>query len=517
MFLKFSPIPVSLLAFIVLFTGSSLAARAGELVDVELIEAVKRQNGDAVLSLVRDGADVNATQPDGATALHWAAFREDPELVAVLIKAGANVSAANELGATPLWVAAINGNAPIITQLLDAGADPNVVLPEGETPVMTASRAGRVDAVLALVNRGADVNRSESSRGQTALMWATAQDHPAVVSALLDHGAQVDARSKTRPRLVFADATNASQFDQGVVVTEGGFTPLLFAARQGAAASATLLLRAGADVNEHGPTGASVLVVAAHSGHAGLVSVLLRHGANPNAAKAGYTALHAAILRGDTPMIRTLLDHGADPDTRLAKGTQVRRASQDWQLRPQYETATPFWLAAQYREPEIMRVLVAAGADPLLSTLERYQPVKARAGGIGPARLVGGRESPLMAALRGRSDRGRFALSGLAPSDREKEEALALEAANLAVDLGGDVNAVDETGTTALHTAASINYTKVVRFLAERGADLNVKNKAGQTPLSIATTAEARRARRTDTVQDGPNTAEVLRELGATE
>lgn len=496
---------------------SNVTTMAVEKVDVELVEAVKQQDLATVRTLVSDGADVNATQPDGATAMHWAAFREDRELVKVLLDAGAEVNVPNELGATPLWVAAISGNADIVTQLLDAGADPNRALPEGETPIMTASRSGNVDAVRALLTRGADVNQAESSRGQTALMWATAQRHPAVVKALIDHGARLDARSRIRPRLVFADSTNASQFDQGVTVTEGGFTPLLFAARQGALESAKLLLAAGADVEETAPTGSSVLVVAAHSGHPSLVELLLAHGADPNANAAGYAALHVAVLRGDVTMIRSLLDNGADPNQRFERGTQVRRASQDWQLKPQHETATPFWLAAQYREPEIMRTLVAAGADPSLTTLERFAAVNARAGGVGPPRLVGGYVSPLMAVLRGRSDRGRLFLSGQAPADREHEEALALEAAQLAVDLGAEVNAVDQTGTTALHSAASINFTQVLRLLAESGADLNVKNKAGETPLSLAARAEARRARRTDTVEQGPSTADILRELGATE
>ena len=484
--------------------------------DVALIEAVKSQDVAAVRVLLRDGADVNERQPDGATALHWAAYREDATAVALLIDAGADVRVANELGATPLWVAAISGNAPIITQLLDAGADPNVTLPEGETPLMTAARAGRVAAVAELLRRGADPNRTEHVRGQTALMWATAQRHPNVVETLLAHGAVVDARSKVRPRLVFAETVNASQYDQGIMVNEGGFTPLLFAARQGSVESAALLLDAGADIDDEAPTGASALVVAAHSGHPGLVALILERGADPNSSSAGYTALHAAVLRGEIAMVRLLLDAGADPNARLEKGTQVRRASQDWQLRPRYVTATPFWLAAQYREPEIMRLLAAVGADPRLTTLEQFEPVKARAGGVGPPQLVGGFVTPVMAALRGRSDRGRLFL-GAEYDDRDAEERLALETVTVAADFGGDVSAVDQTGTTALHNAAAINYTSVVRFLAERGADLSVKNKAGQTPLSIAVAAERRRAFREDTLEEGPSTADVLRELGATE
>ena len=259
-------------------------------------------------------------------------------------------------------------------------------------------------------------------------------------------------------------------------------------------------------------------MVAAHSGHADLVGFLLERGADANSDDAGYTALQAAVLRGDIPMIRALLDQGADPNTRLEKGTQVRRASQDWQLRPRYVTATPFWLAAQFREAEIMRILVAGGADPVLTTLERLQPVKERAGGVAPPPPVWWAGSSRLSWRRSAGGVTEVDSSWVANmTTREAEEAMALEAARVAVDLGTDVNAVDESGTTALHSAASINFTSIVRFLAERGANLSVENKAGETPLSIAEAAEERRARREDTVEQGPSTADVLRELGATE
>ena len=251
--------------------------------DLPLVEAVKSRDTDAVRTLLAEGVDVNAPQSDGATALHWAAYRDDVDTAALLIKAGANVNTANELGATPLWLAADNGSPTMIERLLDAGANPNVALPEGETPVMTASRTGNADAVRLLLAHGAAINVSEHSRGQTALMWAVAQGHHAVVATLLEHGADVAARSKARPRLMHADSTNASQYDQGVMWNRGGFTPLLFAARHGDIDSARLLLRAGAEVNDTAPTGASALVVAAHSGHGAFAATLLDEGADPNA------------------------------------------------------------------------------------------------------------------------------------------------------------------------------------------------------------------------------------------
>lgn len=495
---------------------SSAAATATAGVEERLVEAIKSRDADAVRTLLAEGVDVNAPQPDGATALHWAVYRDDLDTATMLIEAGANVNAANELGATALWLAADNGSAPMIERLLEAGADPDVALPEGETPIMTAARTGSPDAVRLLIAHGADLNVAEQSRAQTALMWAVAQGHHAIVEALLEHGADVAARSRVRPRLMHADNTNASQYDQGVMWNRGGFTPLLFAARHGDIDSAALLLAAGADVDDTAPTGASALVVATHSGHGAFGATLLDAGADPNAAGAGYTALHAAVLRGDTMLVRALLAHGADPNARLEKGTPIRRASQDWAINPSLASATPFWLAAYFRDPVIMRALVAAGADPRLATTELWRPVFERAGGVGPPYIAGGFATPLMAAIRGASNRGRFFLASL--RDPEAEERNALETVELAIEFGADVNAADRNDDTALHSAASRNFTTIVRLLAAQGADLDVENDAGRTPLALAIAAEASRTRRVDATRfPSGNTAEVLRELGAIE
>ncbi len=490
------------------------AQRAGA--DHQLIEAIKAQDLVWARELLDDGADVDETQPDGATALHWAAHREDLAAVELLLEAGANVAVANELGATPLWVASVNGTAPVIERLLRAGANPSIRLPEGETPLLTASRSGNVDAVKLLLAGGASPNAREERRHQTALMWAAARGHTDIVRVLIDAGADVGARSKARERLLFADKRQGNQYDQGVEVAKGGYTPLLFCARRGQLEAARLLLAAGADVNDQAPDGASALVVAAHSGHIGLVEQLLESGAEPNAIDAGYAPLHAAVLRGEIAMVRALLAHGADPNLRLEKGTALRRAGMDWALRPAFVSATPYWLAAQYREPEIMQVLADGGADPSIRTLPRPVPVKARAGGVGPPRMEGGFETPLLAAVRGQNDRERrFLLDGRFV-DRAAEERLALQAVSIAIDHGADIDALDRGGNTVLHGAASNNFIPLIRLLAERGAQLEMKNKGGRTPLDVAKAAEERRGRRSDTVESGPSAADVLRELGAT-
>ena len=494
--------------------ASPLAVAANGVDAPAIVDAARAQDAAAVRTFIAAGADVDAAQADGATALHWAAYRDDHETAGILIDAGADVDAANELGATPLWLAADNGSALMVERLLAAGADPDIALLNGETPVMTASRTGNADAVRHLVAGGADVNVKERSRGQTALMWAVAQGHHAVIDVLLAHGADAGARSRIRPRMMHAEATNASQYDQGVVWNRGGYTPLLFAARHGDVEAARRLVGAGADIDDAAPTGASALVVAAHSGHADFARLALAAGADPNDIGAGYSPLHAAILRGDLELATALLAAGADPNARLEKGTPLRRAGQDWAIAPQLVSATPYWLAAYYQEADIMRALAAWGADTSLTTLERWAYVFERAGGIGPPHVAGGFQTPLLAAVSGVNTRGRTFNSSLRNPDREEQAAY--EAARVAIEHGADVNQVDHAGTAPLHSAAQRNYATVVELLAAHGADLNVKNRRGTTALTLAERAEARRRARPDiTRYPSGNSAQALRDLGA--
>lgn len=496
-------------------TGMRLTAAADE---GAVIAAARAQDAAAVQAALAEGVDVNGRQADGATALHWASFRDDGEIAALLIVAGADVNAANELGATPLWLAADNGSAAMVKRLLAAGASPEVRLPEGETPLMTAARTGSADAVAMLVKAGANVNVAEETRGQTALMWAVAQGHTAVVDVLLANGADVSARSASRPRMMFADSVNAAQYDQGFIWNQGGFTPLLFAARHGRIEAARSLLAAGADIDAPAPTGASPLVLASHSGEGAFAAFLLEEGADPSHMGAGYTALHAAVLRGDERLVEALLRHGADPNVRLETGTPQRRTSADWAFDPALVSATPYWLAAYYREPNIMRDLVAAGADPRFTTRELWRPVYERAGGVGPPHLAGGFVPPLVAVVRGDSGRRRFFLDETI-RDPNLEEREALAALTVALEFGADVNATDHNGGAALHSAAQRNLTTVVRLLAKQGADINLQDGAGRTPLELADAAAAGRARSSVAAARAPsgNTAEVLRELGAVE
>lgn len=460
--------------FALLLSVASLTAATG---DLRLVEAVKKQDRAAVRTLLQQRVDVNTPQPDGTTALHWAAYGDDLETADRLIRAGAHVNATNELGVTPLYLACTNRNAVLVERLLAAGANPNAALPSGESALMTAARTGSVEVVKALLVHGSDVNGKESAHGETALMWAVANDHPEVVRTLIEVGANMQARSNVRHRRVALRGASDHRPDNTVYLDLGGFTPLLFAARQGALDSARLLLAAGANVNETAPAGTNVLVVAAHSGHGAFAAFLLEKGADPNAAGAGYTALHAAVLRGDLTLVKTLLGHGANPDAQLMNGTPARYFSADYAFNANLVGATPFWLAAKYGEVEMMRLLAASGADPQHAIKDGTKPLMATMVGVGGA-VAGGSSSD-------RRERN-LTPTELAAQAPDADERLTFEAATLVIDLGADVNAANRAGDTPLHYAASRGYTTVVQLLLEKGANVNAANQAGDSPLHNA-------------------------------
>ena len=482
--------------------GGQPAAQTGDapVATIPLIEAAKASDAAAVRALIGAGADVNAAQADGATALHWAAYREDLETAALLIDAGADVNEANDLGVTPLLMACTNGHAELVEALLAAGADAGAALPGGETALMAASRAGSRAAVESLLRRGADVNAAERTRGQTALMWAVANRHPAVVEALLDAGADVHARSQVRYRVYnMGGNRSAGSASSGIPLEEvpiGGSTPLLFAARAGDVESARLLLDAGADLRDTAADGNVPLVMAAHSGHATLAAFLLERGAGVDAAPLGYTALHAAVLRGvlrdrrvrntdpaaGLPLVETLLAHGADPNARLTQPTPVRRWSHDFAFMNRWLGATPYWLASKFLEIEMMRVLAAAGADTRMASDDGATPLMAAAG-LGYSRGGGS------AFIKDRRDHSSYnAVASAEQGSRipEAEERLAREAVALAIELGGEVTGANAVGDTALHAAAAHGMESVIELLVEHGADLHAANERGRTPADMA-------------------------------
>ncbi len=424
-----------------------------------LVDAVRQGDLATARVLLEQGADASAAAVDGTTALHWAAHRDDLEAAELLIRARADVSAANRYGVTPISLAATNGGAVMIERLLAAGGNPNASLLEGETVLMTAARTGAVEAVRVLLDGGADVNAAEQWRGQTALMWAAAEGHAAVVRQLVARGADVGARSSAAR----ADAAADSE-------RPGGFSAFLFAVRNGHLEAARALADAGAEVNDAAPDGSSALVVAVDNRNYELAVWLLERGADPNADGVGWTALHTAVL-AHRPHFRVVPDplptggldsfgllaalaaHGADPNAPATRRIRLAQA-----VSPLFDTvgSTPFMLAAVAADVPVMRLLLAHGADPYVTT-----PVGSTA---------------LMAAA------GAATYAWQSPGSEEE----ALEAVRLVLEAGVDVNEADEAGNTALHGAANRGANSVIELLLARGATLDAANAEGWMPVTIA-------------------------------
>jgi ankyrin repeat protein len=487
--------------------------------DTRLISAIRAKDVAAIRALLKQRVDVNAPQGDGTTALHWAAHVNDLTIADLLLRAGARGAVANENGFTPLHLACINRNGQMVERLLAAKADANAASINGETVLMTCARSGDARGVKALLLKGARVNVKEKAHDQTALMWAASQRHPDVTGLLIESGAEINARSRVYPQTVVGEQTQRfGREELNYTVQRGGSTPLLFAARSGDAASARLLLDAGASPNDALPEGMSALVLAAHSGHADVATLLVERGADPNSADAGYTAMHAAVLRSDLKLVNALLARGANPNLRTTKGTPIRRDTTDYNLPATLIGSTPYMLAARYLEPDIMKALAAGGADTTMTGRDGATPLMLATG----------------AASGGNSTR-----RGIAVIDGGvvEPESQVLAAATTALELGADVNGSNQAGDTALHVAAGRGLNTVVQLLADRGAQLSVKNKRGLTPLAslmpgnagprrrgaaitaaaIADDNDADADRPAARVPNFPETIALLKKLGATE
>jgi len=449
-------------AMLAVFAASVFAAPNA---DLRLLEAAKNRDQAALRSLLKQKLDVNAADVDGTTALIWAAHQDDLEAVKLLLAARANVMAANRYQVTALSEAANSGDGAMIEALVKAGADVNAPFGEGETPLMTASRTGSVLGVKALLAAGAKVNARDSYRGQTALMWAVAENHPEVAKLLIDAKADVNARSTLFDfnfRKVAAGGTQA-------VYSRGGLTALLLAARQGATECAKVLLDAGADINLAEPdAGFTPLLEAIYNDHYDFAAYLVDRKASLEEGALFLTVeMKNLDYQGNRPrkavsdkldelaFIKYLLEHGADPNG-VMKAKIPPRASQNATIAPNGNT--PFLRAARSADLETMRLLIEHKADPNKGSDNHTTPIIAAATGMG-VRFQGGDEKP---------------------------EPEFVEALKLLVEHGANVNAANDRGDTAMHGAAARGGDLIVQYLADNGARLDVKNKQNRTPWDVA-------------------------------
>jgi uncharacterized protein len=420
--------------------------------------------------------DAQAT--DGSTPLHDAIRVSDVAAVTALVMRGADVNASTRHGIRPLVLAALMGQTPILRTLLDAGANPNAATPGGETALMTAARVGRVDAVTLLLDRGAAVNAKTTPRGQTALIWAVTENHQDIVKLLVARGADVNVHtSVSTPKGEYAPAQAGFAAGTGLLrqralpTPDGGMTPLLFAVRDGNRDMMRLLLELGADIQQTSANHTSPLVIALLNGQVGLATELLARGANPNAADDYQrAALFAAVelrnpnrgtlLFGDgsdpLDLMKALLDKGADPNHQ----TDTTPVHGWMQLDPSwvnFDGQTPFIRAALSGDVEVMRLLLAHGANPKITTKEGTTALMAASG-----------------------------INWVPGQTFTRSQANYLEAVKLCLDRGADVNATNSLKMAAIHGAANRGWPPIIQILADHGAKLDIKDAAERTPLTFA-------------------------------
>ncbi len=459
--------------------GSLAAGAAWSAPEGTLIDAAESKDHAAALKLIAQGADVRAKDVDGTTALHWAAHYADVELADKLIHAGAEVNVSNDYGSSPMMEAAAIGSAPILKLMLKAGGDVESPNPEGQTALMAAARTGDLEAVKVLLSHRAKIDAVEQWGGQTALMWAAAQSQPEMVQLLIKSGANVNARSVVRDwqRRVTAEGRPKN-------MNRGGFTPLLYAAREGCIECAKNLLKAKADINLTDPDGMTPLNLAITNMRFDFAAYLISAGADVNKWDFfGRTPLYSAIdlntlPRGGRPdlpstdhlsgydVAELLLKAGANPNAQLKLRPPYRNGVFDRGGDQVISTgATPLLVAAKVGDAKSVALLLKYKAIIDLPTSVGITPFMAAAGmgqGFNPTR-------------------GRY------KTDQE-----AVECLQLLKDAGAAVNGTNVQGLTALHSAASLGWDDTVKTLVADGAALEALDNKGLTPIDYATGRQER-------------------------
>ena len=459
--------------------------------DVRLATAAAKRDTAAVRALLAQKVDVNAPDAQGTPALHWAVRVDDIDLVRLLLSAGADFKLANRYGLTPLTLAVAGGNPAIIRQLLDAGADPNAVDPAAETMLMIAARVGVADGVRALLDKGAIVDARDKTYQQTALMVAVRENHVPIVQMLIERGADVNAKTRTGATPQWVLPNSVPGFGHGIGIVRGGLpprgsrqpipgslSPLLYAARDGRLEVAKLLLANKAAINQTDANGITPLLMAIVNNRVQLAKLLIEQGADIHAVDwYGRTPLWAAVETRNMDVdnatfvnsidreamldvVRILLERGAKVNVRMKEVPPIRRAflrvtgSLEW---VDFTGQTPFLTASRAADLTVMRLLLKHGADPNIGTFEGTTPLMAAAG-----------------------------VNWVYDQTFDEGPAARLEAVKLCHELGNDVNAVNSMGLTAAMGAANRGSDDILKFLVEKGAKLDLKDKEGRTALSWA-------------------------------
>lgn len=480
-----------------LFCASTNATQAQNLADI-----VSSGDREQALSLLATGTDVNATQSDGSSALLYAVYAGDIELVKLLLAAGADANHGNEYGAMPMAEAAMQGNVEIMQLLLEHGALPDQANLEGETALMIAARSGNLPAAELLLEQGAAVNAKESWGGQSSLMWAAAQSQPDMLKLLLAHGADVNEHGTARlwDRRILSEPRPKD-------MNKGGFSPLLYAARQGCTTCVAILANGGADLNATDPDRISALNLALINLHFDTAVALIEAGADVNqwdifGRAPLYNAIDLNTLpvggRTDIPsedthsgvdVARMLLERGANPNMQLKVRPPYRNAVFDrGSDNSLAEGATPLIRAARAADVASVKLLLEHGALVDLPNARGHTPLLIVAGIDWSAAPTRGRyktEEASIETLQILLEHG--ANINAITGDPAKRPITQLSDNERGAGLQPAIRGAGQVdGQTALHAAAKKGWNLIVKFLIDNGAVQQVVDTSGRTPYDLA-------------------------------